>query len=105
MNPGKLRHRVTIQQATRTRGAGGGYTEKWGEVATVRAAVVPLTGTERIRAMQTEANLTHRIEMRYRAGLTSAMRAVYAGRTFEIRAVIDVEERRREIHLLAEEVA
>lgn len=103
MNPGRLRHRVTFQALTRTPDAGGGATETWTDVATVWAAVEPLAGTERLRAMQVSPTLSHRIRTRYRAGITTANRAVYDGREFDITAVIDPGERHRELQLLAEE--
>lgn len=105
MNAGKLRHRFRIEAATRTADEGGGGTSAWAEVATVWANVVPLTGAERIAAMQAEASLTHRVEIRYRPGLTTANRGFYGGRVFNVTAVIDVGERHDEMHLLCEEVA
>lgn len=105
MNPGDLRHRVTLQTLTRTDDEGGGYTEAWANAATVWAAVEPLEGYERLRAMQVSPTLSHRIRMRYRAGVTSAQRIRYAGRAFGISAVIDPGERHRELHLLCEETS
>lgn len=103
LDPGKLRHRVKLQTLTRTPDAGGGYTETWTDTATVWAAVEPLQGTERLRAMQVSPTLSHRIRMRYRANVTSAMQAVYNGRAFDITSVIDPGERHRELELLVEE--
>jgi SPP1 family predicted phage head-tail adaptor len=105
VNAGKLRHRFRLEEGTRAPGAGGGGVTTWTEVVTVWANVVPLTGVERIAAMQAAAALTHRVEIRYRPGITAKHRGVYAGRVFEIRAVIDVDEAHDEMHLLCEEKA
>lgn len=104
MNAGKLRHRVTIQELVRTDDGYGGITETWQDVATVWAAVEPLRGNERYRAQQVQAELTHKVAMRYRVGVKPQMRLLYAGRVLEIEAVIDVEERHRWLELLCSEV-
>lgn len=103
MRAGQLRHRVTLQSVTRTDDEGGGYSEAWADDATVWAAVEPLEGTEALRGMALTATVTHRIWLRYREGVTAAMRVQHDGRTFNVRSVIDPEERHRELVLLAEE--
>lgn len=103
MNAGKLRHRVTIQQLVKTDDGYGGIVETWQDVATVWAAVEPLRGNERYRAQQVQAELTHKVIMRYRAGIKPQMRLLYGNRIFEIEAVIDVEERHKWIELLCAE--
>lgn len=106
MNPGDLRHQVTLQGVTRTDDGGGGYTEVPVTIATgVWAAVEPLEGNERIRAMQTEASATHRVTLRYRSDVTAALRVVHEGRTLEVVSPpIDPEERHAELQLLCREV-
>ena len=104
MNAGQLRHRVTIQQLTRVEDEGGGYAEVWTEVATVWAAIKPLRGNERYEAQQIQSTLTHKVIMRYRAGIKPQMRILYGNRVFEIEAVIDVDERHKWLELLCSEV-
>ncbi len=68
----------------------------WGKVE-------PLTGGERLRAMQIEDRLSHRIVIRHRPGITPAMRVRFGSRVFNIRAAINREERNRFLELLCEE--
>lgn len=100
---GTLRKLVTIQTITRADDGAGGFTETWTDTATVRAAVAPLEGREQLEAMQTGLRQPVRVRMRYRAGVTTAQRLVYEGRTLEIQSVVDPEERHRELVLLATE--
>lgn len=100
---GALRHRLTIQAESPTADAGGGHGLAWSNVATVWGRVEPLSGGERLRAMQIESRVTHRITIRYRAGVTAANRIAFANRIFNIRAVVNVEERNRILELLCEE--
>jgi len=104
MNAGKLRHRVTIQELVRADDGYGGIIETWQDVATVWAAVEPLRGSERYRAQQVQAELSHKVTMRYRAGVKPQMRLLHNGRVLNIEAVIDAEERHRWLELLCSEV-
>jgi SPP1 family predicted phage head-tail adaptor len=46
-------------------------------------------------------NLTEGVfNIRYVAGLTGAMRIVYAGKNYDITAVIDIEDAHREIDIM-----
>jgi SPP1 family predicted phage head-tail adaptor len=105
MQPGQLRHQIYLQGLTRTDDEGGGGEEAWGDASgPLWAEIRPLTGTEAIRAMQSEATLTHTVRLRYRPGVTTRMRLRYGARHFDIRHVIDVQERHIELQLLCEEI-
>lgn len=104
MRPGQLRHRVTIQAKTITRGTDGSVIESWADTATVWAAVEPLTGREYWAAQQINAERTVKFRIRYRSGITPQMRISYSSRTFDIKSVINVEEQNRELLLMCEEV-
>lgn len=104
MNAGQLRHRVTIQQLTRVEDEGGGHEENWADVATVWAAIKPMRGSERYEAQQVQSTLTHKVTIRYRAGIKPQMRILYGNRIFEVEAVIDVDERHKWLELLCSEV-
>ena len=104
MRAGDLRRRVTIQQKSVTRDTYGAEVVSWTDVATVWASVEDLSGRELYDAERITTEVTTRIRMRYRAGITTDMRAVYGARTFNIRAVLDPEGRKRELQLLVAEV-
>ncbi len=100
---GRLRHRVTLQNAADTADGGGGFTTTWSDVATVWAAIEPLKSRERLFAQQLETPVTHRVTIRYRAGVTAKMRLKFGARVFNIRGVINAGERDRTLELLCEE--
>ncbi len=103
---GELRHRLTIQAERAASDGGGGLSDPWADpvtVATVWGKVEPLTGGERLHALQIEGRLSHRIVIRHRSGITAAMRVVFGTRVFNIRAVIDTDERGRFLELLCDE--
>lgn len=104
LNARKLNRLVTLQTVQRTPDGGGGYTETLVDVATLWMRIEPLTGREQILAMQTEMERPHRFTCRYRADLTGSTRLLYGSRTFDVVSVVDVEERHRELVIMAEEV-
>ncbi len=104
MRAGELRHRVTIQQKSVVRGTYGEEDVAWTDVATVWGSVEPLQGREFIEAKQTQAEITTRIRIRYRSGISPEMRAVWDGHIYDIEAVIDVGGRKRELQLMCTEV-
>lgn len=106
LNPGKLRHRVTIQRKEQTRDSGGGYIEEWVDQETVWAEVKPLQGRRLIEAQAVNAELSHEVTMRYRLGMLQVAknRLLYHGRIFEIDSVINIDERKHLLMLTCKEV-
>jgi SPP1 family predicted phage head-tail adaptor len=91
---GALRHRVTLQ--SRVAGSpqqrpSGEPDETWADMATVFAA------------QQVHSEITGRIRIRWRTGVNASLRVTYGGRSYNILAVIDPEERHRELVLLMAE--
>jgi SPP1 family predicted phage head-tail adaptor len=104
VNPGKLRHRITIQQESETSDSMGGNTIMWNDVATVWASINPLSGKEYYDAEQVQSEVSHKIRIRYRSGITSDMRIDFKGRIFKIVSPpINWEERDREMMLMCRE--
>ncbi|QNH21257.1 Phage head-tail joining protein [Xanthomonas sp. GW] len=85
---GDLRHRVLIQQQVTTRDSDGVSQTAWQDVAAVWAAVEPLSAREFVQSSQTQAAVTARITIRYRAGLAPTMRILHRGQVFNIAGLL-----------------
>lgn len=96
---GELRHRVTIQAEDRQDDGQGGYTPMWRDVETVLASIQPISGNEALVARQLQDTVTHKVVMRYRPGITAAMRLKFGTRLFNIREVRNYDERNRRLEL------
>ncbi len=103
MRAGELRHRVTIQQATESKSVRGGIGTTFATLAVVDAAIESLGGNEALAARQQWAEVTSRIQIRYRSDVTAKHRVVYGTRIFDILAATDPDGRRRELDLLCAE--
>ncbi len=104
MRAGRLRHRVSVQSAVQTRTADGAVTQTWSTDRTAWAAIEPLTGREFFAEQQTQADVSHRILLRYKSGLTPRQRIVEGSRVFHIEAVINRNERNISHEVMAREV-
>lgn len=99
MNAGGLPHLITIEQNTGERDAAGQLLQNWTELMQRHARVTPASGKEALVAGHRAAEITHVVRMRFTDGLLPQMRVMFRGRVLEIVAVIDPDERRRELTL------
>ena len=90
---GKMRERVTVQQATERRNSLGETTLEWATYAERWASVEGVTAREALGAGQLEVSITHRVRLRYVSGLTQQMRLVWRGRTLEIVSLLEHNNR------------
>ena len=100
-----MRHRITIQQQTVTRDSYGGETVTWSTFAVVYAAVEPIKGQEFFESAKVNAETSHRIRIRHYPGIAPKMQVSWDSRIFRIEAVLNIDERDRELHLICREVA
>ncbi len=106
MKAGALDQRVTLQTLS------GGVDElgqplpdTWADVAQLWAAVEPLQGREYIAAGAMVSSVEARIRLRYRQGVTSAMRVIHGQDVYGIQAVIHIRSNRCELQLMVRAVA
>ncbi|MDB5992403.1 MAG: head-tail adaptor protein [Herbaspirillum sp.] len=69
----------------------------------VPAAIRPLSSRELVAAQAVQSETSHEITIRYRPGITAAMRAVYNGRYFNFSRPLNTEERNIELVIPATE--
>lgn len=103
LTAGKLRNSIEIQELTNTPDGGGGFSTTWTTIHTISAMIKPVSGGERMRAMQLNATISHRIFLRYIEGIKPTMRVKFGDRLFQIRLPLNLEERNRWLELHCEE--
>lgn len=79
LSAGRLRHKVTIQEPRQRQDPNTGAVRTvWVDFATdVAAAIEPLSVREFIASQQMQSQITARITIRYRGGLTAQMRILH----------------------------
>lgn len=100
---GALRRRLILEAPVATPDGLGGATQAYATVAALWAQVEWTSGNERWRAGRPEQFATHRVTLRWRAGLNAGQRLRDGARIYEIRAVDDPDGSRRRLICLVEE--
>lgn len=104
MRSGLMRKRVTIERATTTL-LKGDAVKTWATLFEAWAEIRPLSARELFSANMTQAEVSHRISIRWRPGvtLTTKDRARIGTRLFDLTGVMNTDERNREWVLMAVE--
>ena len=106
---GDLRHLISLQNSTNTSDGAGGFTQSYSTIADVFASINPKKGTETFsdgaQGMQVENPVTHEIFIRYRDDITinNTTKIVFGTREFNIRSILNLEEKNRLLKIEAEE--
>ena len=101
MNPGALRHLVTIQKQVETKNAYGEAEVSWANVAeNVWSRIMPLRGKEYFAAKQVNADIEARVIMRHRTDITTKMRLLHGTDEYYVSSIINEDERDRFLQLM-----
>ena len=105
MRAGELRHRITLQKNNPAPNSIGEAVDTWTDLATVWAAIEPLSGNRLFQAQQANSEIQGVVRIRYRSDVLATMRIVHIARYFQVLSIIDTEERHQELHLFYKELA
>lgn len=104
MRAGSLRHVVDLERQSITQDAMGQRVDTWVAFATVRASIEPLKGDEYQASSGEQAELSHKIRIRYSSdtsGLRARDRINYKSQIFEITAPpINLYQANRELQVM-----
>lgn len=107
MNPGKLKHRLTIQNKTTDQDAELNTVEIWHDWKTVWTAPILPTSREfySYRLATVNIEVTEGFKVRYIQGVTAHQRVLFKGKTLEIIGdPINIDEANKELILSCKEV-
>lgn len=103
MRAGALRHSVIIQTSTPSQSGTGEVTESWGTFATVKASISPSSGREFFASEQLNAEMSHKVKIRYLSGVTTKMRVLFGSRVLDILSIVNIDEKNHEMILMCKE--
>ncbi len=101
---GELRARLVLEGPVETPDRAGGVTRSWTPLASVWGDVATLNAQQRLEADQIGQTVTHRLTLRWRAGLSTKQRLRRGSQIFLIRGVQDPDDRRRRLVCNCEEI-
>lgn len=105
MSIGDLKKRVTLQAPTKVSDSMGGFVNSYSDMATVYAAIWPVSAADQIQAQATVLVVSHRIRIRYRSVLKTSWRVSWGGRYFTIVSIIDPNMEHKYLDLMCKEAA
>lgn len=100
MRAGDLRHQIEIQRYTEIQNDYGEITQTWNTIHTMRASVNPLSGKEYFASQQINAEVTHKVYIRYVADIKPSDRILFNTRIFNITSIINYQERNITLELM-----
>jgi SPP1 family predicted phage head-tail adaptor len=100
----RLKSQLLLEEESLISDGLGGQTSTWNTVATLWAEISPISGKEQLFASQLNSSVRYRLMLRYRGEVTTRMRLRddTNNRIFNIRSVINVEEKKQLIEILAD---
>ena len=98
-NPGKLNKRIDIKEKGRVSDGGGGFTTGEVEVINTWANINTLSGREFWQAQQMEAEVSHKVTIRFRKGIKRTQVIYFQDRKFEIQYVFNRDEANKYLEL------
>ena len=102
-SPADLNKYITLQQSTRVSDGMGGFTLTYADVASLWAAIWPISANETVAANATTMVVSHRIRIRYRSAFSPDYRIKYGTRYFAIVSIINPNERNEWLDLMCKE--
>jgi len=99
---GQLNRKITISQSVLVDDGYGGDTETWTTVVTPWAFIKPKSGGEKMHSQRLDATGMASVFIRYRDDIDETMKVTYAGKDYQIRSIVDIEEAHIWMELLIE---
>ena len=103
MRTGSLKHKIIIQSYTETQNDFGEVVKGWTDFKSAYASITPLSAKEFFKA-GVNAEVSHKVIVRYIADVKPKMRVLFDTREFSIEGVINVREENKTLHLFCTEV-
>ena len=102
---GKLNRRITFLRLKTTEDEMGQDKAEWEEYCSVWATIKPCKSSEYNFMSKLKPEVTHRVYIRFRKGITADMRIQYQGRIYSIAGPpLDMDDLHRMLEIQCEEV-
>ena len=104
MNPGELRHRITIQILETVVNENGFEVEEWMDFKTLWASIKNLHGREYFEAAAVQKENTVKFTIRYFDGIDTSMKILFKDKHYNITSIDNIRYENKFIEIKALEV-
>jgi SPP1 family predicted phage head-tail adaptor len=101
----RLDRKISIQELIKSPDGQGGKEQSWQEIFSTFANLKPMSANQVLFSANLQHRVTHKVYIRYRSGLNISQRIIYGDRIFQIRGIINIDERNRWLEISTEEGA
>ena len=99
-----MRHRITLESLSTTKGDGGRKVETYSPIASIWANIRPAHNPPQFRGNKVEYTVSHEITTRYAAEYLTARRMTFGVRKFDVHSHINVDEENHILVFRCEEI-
>lgn len=92
INPGRLNKKISIKKEVSISDGGGGQKTDYELIANTWASINTLSGREFWQAQQMQAEVSHKVTIRYRKEIERTQVVFYGERKFDIQYIFNPEE-------------
>jgi len=100
---GRMRYRVKVENATNTRDTGGGISQVYNSINFLYADIKPKSANSSYRQGMVQEKVTHELTIRFMDNISTNSRISFGTRLFDVKGIINIDERDRFLKLLCEE--
>lgn len=99
---GKMNRRIDIVEAGQISDGAGGFEDSFIVIKTVWGDIRTVGGREYIQAKQAQAEITHKVTMRYTSEINHSNLLSFNGNKYDIQYIINIDEENKflELHVL-----
>lgn len=99
MNPGKLNRKIIILEADQVSDGAGGFLKVFNPIKNVWGQIKSVNGKERIAARQAQAEISHKVIIRYTSDINHSHLVEFNGNKFDIQYITNIDDENRFLEL------
>ena len=104
MRSGNLKRKIDFIAAIETKNDFGEIEKTFEIFKSAYAEILPLSAKEFLSSKQMNAEVTHKINLRYLSGILPTMIIVYSARRFKIESILNMREENEILQVIATEI-
>lgn len=99
MNPGKLNRKIEVLETDQASDGAGGYLDTFKTIKTVWGNVKSVNGRERIQARQAQAEISHKVTIRYNEIVNHSHILSFGGSKYNVQYIVDINDENKFLEL------
>ncbi|WHZ33213.1 phage head closure protein (plasmid) [Desemzia incerta] len=99
MNPGKLNRKIEVLAADQVSDGAGGFLDVFITIKNLWGSIKSVNGKERIEARQAQAEISHKVTIRYDSKINHSHLLAFNGYKYDIQYIVNINDENRFMEL------